>query len=219
MVHVTPRRFGLPARAISVALAAMMIASCGGSDTRSNAAANAPSGASTPDVSANSAPKPPAVDLSTPDRAMRSFWATLDHVELAEHMERQKQLSGLLAVRAPMAAVTIGDYAKEAVAAFKAERETFAREISEVKVESESRAVVLTTVRNTTPVPPGAEESPRMRKEREDGGRYRYILEKEKNEWKVAEVWYWADYSSKWSKLRPSDGKPRYPYMTLHGTF
>ena len=96
--------------------------------------------------------------------------------------------------------------------------ETFARDILEVKVESESRAVVVAVIKNTTPIPAGAEMTKYDEERRRDGERYRYILQRDSGSWRVAEIWEWETYPTpKWKKARPGDGKPSVPSLTYEG--
>lgn len=187
---------------------AALCASCGG----------AGEGASAPIASAKPA-APPAADLSTPDRGLRSYWALKDHVERTQRAIGGEVLAKMKAVRQPLGTVTIGEYARDLTEVSSSTLESFTRDIVEVKVESDSRAVILATVRNTTPVPAGAEAPKKfMEQEREKGERFRYILEKDKDGWKVAEIWDWEEYITKgWRKRYPTDRTPSYPYMAWGG--
>ena len=93
--------------------------------------------------------------------------------------------------------------------------ETFSRDILEVKVESDSRAVVVAVLKNTTPIPQGAEVTKFDEERRRDGERYKYVLFKDQSGWRVAEIWEWSAYPSPhWKKSRPGDGKPTVPSLT-----
>ncbi|PZP91144.1 MAG: hypothetical protein DI587_36340 [Variovorax paradoxus] len=83
--------------------------------------------------------------------------------------------------------------------------QTFDRTIEEVKVESESRAVVLVRIKNTTPLIPTEVPDKWDTEKRSKGDLYRYVLEKAGDNWRVAEVWEFADYISTWERRAPTD--------------
>jgi len=84
------------------------------------------------------------------------------------------------------------------------------RDIDSVKQETDSRAVALVRIKNVTPIPDGVKPFPREFKEHEGGVMFRYILEKEGTNWKVAEVWInydifgWRKYTEKRTPSFPS---------------
>jgi hypothetical protein len=156
-------------------------------------------------------PPIPKIDLSTPDRAIRTYWALQDHVSavrddpttadgrliaraMAASEKRATALNAILggvttgAAKAELEAPTdmFGDTA----------RVTMYREILEVKNESETRAVVLARVKNTTPVPSGKRAFDE--EEARDGKVYRYVFEREAAGWKLAQVFSQSRYSKEW---------------------
>lgn len=92
----------------------------------------------------------------------------------------------------------------------------YSRDIDEVKTESETRALVFATIRNATPVPPGAEADEFDKNWRAAGFKYKYLVEKSSGAWKISQVYKYDEankYLKKdvWGKLyEPSNG-PRYP--------
>lgn len=155
-----------------------------------------------------------AVDMTTPDRAIKSHWrindldldqwttpdSTLPIVRtLNSNVEkwksaRLKVLSGLALVSAKRDHVP----------------ETYSREILEVKQETESRAVVLARVKNITPIPPGAELTDFDKKRRRDGEVYRYIFEREGDGWKLVQIQS-KDYKGDWDNQ--FDDRPYVPSL------
>ena len=157
------------------------------------------------------------LDLATPDKAIKSYWAVRDSVrskwfELFAHNKE-----GYQSVEAQMSEVADGALAKNL--SFKIMPvETFSRELIDVKLESESRAVIIAVIKNSTPIPAGAEMSKFDEERRRDGERYRYILEKNQAGWRVSEVWQWGTYpSAEWKKTKPGDGKPHVSSLTYNG--
>ena len=95
--------------------------------------------------------------------------------------------------------------------------ETFSRDLIDVKIESESRSIITTTIKNTTPIPAGAEVSKYDEESRKDGDRFKYVLEKNQAGWRLAEIWKWQSYSSRWEKRHPGDGTPHVHSLTMDG--
>ena len=157
------------------------------------------------------------LDLATPDKALKSYWAVRDSVrsKQVELFTQNKEVYQSAA--AQMSEVADGVLAKS----FSFDiipLEIFSRDLLDVKVESESRAVIIAVIKNSTPIPAGAEMSEFDEERRRDGERYRYILEKNQTGWRVSEVWEWSTYpSDAWKKIKPDDGKPHVPSLAYNG--
>jgi hypothetical protein len=97
--------------------------------------------------------------------------------------------------------------------------ETFSRDILEVKVETGSRAVVIAVLKNTTPIPQGAQVDESDERWRRDGFRYKYVLLKDDVGWRVAEIWEWEPYQPHpdWRKRIPLDTNPGVPSRVYGG--
>jgi hypothetical protein len=157
------------------------------------------------------------LDLSTPDKALKSYWAVRDSVRTKKSDLAIQARSSLEAAETQLAAVADGALAKEFSARFR-QPETFSRDIIDVKVESESRAVIIVVIKNSTPIPTGGEMSKYDEERRENGKRYRYVLEKAQPGWRVSEIWEWDTYPTKdWKKSMPGNGKPYVPSLTSGG--
>ena len=157
------------------------------------------------------------LDLSTPDKALKSYWAVRDSVRTKTNEVLTKERSSFEAAETQLAAVADGALVKEFLVRVRSP-ETFSRDIVDVKVESESRAVITAVIKNSTPIPAGGEMSKYDEDRRGNGERYRYVLEKNQTGWRVAEVWEWDSYPLKdWKKFRPGDGKPYVPSLTYEG--
>lgn len=157
------------------------------------------------------------VDLATPDKALKSYWAVRDSIRAkrSEMFAAAKEIYRASEVQ--MGAVSDAALAKT-FATDLAEPETFSRDLMDVKVESESRAVIVAVIKNTTPIPAGAEMSKLDEKLRTEGERFRYVLEKSQADWRVSEIWEWSTYpSSGWKKMQPGDGKPRVSSFAYDG--
>ncbi|MDR0274126.1 MAG: hypothetical protein LBI48_02060 [Burkholderiaceae bacterium] len=196
--------------ATAIALVAAFLAGCGQSTS------SAPSSASTV-----TQPTPPAkvqIDLSTPDKALKSYWAVKDSVRAVSVELISKFDSDMKPYRKQVNAVT-----SEAItnSFFVVDNvfETFSRDIIKVDVESESRAVIFVVIRNTTAIPTGVKPSDDEEKRRRDGERYKYVVERDKTDWKVSEIWEWSKYfpENDWKKTLPSDRTSYTPSYTHDG--
>lgn len=198
---------GLRMRAMFfVAIAALCLSAC-----------NKPSGttekvAASSDRSISKIP----LDLTSPDNALKSYWAAKDEVRRAVDLKSDEETAFGKEVRSlleKVAAPGIFDFNHRPVL------ETFSRDIEDVDVQSETRAVIIARIKNITPIPAGAEVDEYDKKARENGERYRYVLEKSAAGWRVAELWTWSTYPKEdWKKSRPSDGKPSVPTFTFEGS-
>ena len=157
------------------------------------------------------------LDLATPDKALKSYWAVRDSVRAKQVEIFSQNKDRFQSAEAQMSAVADGAVAKSFSFDITS-IDTFSRDLIDVKVESESRAVIVVVIKNSTPIPAGAEISKFDEELRRDGERYRYILEKNQTGWRVSEIWEWSTYpSAEWKKKLPRDGKPHVPSLTYEG--
>lgn len=141
-------------------------------------------------------------DGSTPDRALKSIWAARDaedavrcaaKIELLESRRTREIATHVLIAAAP-ARLVAGNVAtsfnSEMANARSCSPPQYERDIREVRVETQSRAVIVARIRNTTPIPPGAVEDEYTRRSRKNGETYRYIFARGKDRmWKLEDVW------------------------------
>ena len=146
----------------------------------------------------------PAPDLSSPDRALKSYWAMQDWTrktdvsdeELARYAVRRKEWLEAMTL------VLTGEELSDKQKVPSPTLEEYERDILEVRVETDTRAVALVRIRNVTPVPVGAEMSRISEQQRLNGDQYRYIIEKTAVGWKVSEVWRAPLYAGQgWHKM------------------
>jgi hypothetical protein len=138
------------------------------------------------------------VDLTSPDRAIRTYWRLQDIETRASAIMSRLLLDESTGLRSPGTPWRRIDSLRTAVLGGEAlaERQqppdtmqtTFAREIVEVKQETETRAIVIAKLRNTTPIKPGVVVDESDAKRRRDGDEVRYVLEKDASGWKVAQA-------------------------------
>lgn len=151
-------------------------------------------------------------DLTTPDRALRSYWRYKDaseRVEFARTLEWLK--SSEHAAFAAQRAKVMGGDARVASEQVEAQyRPTmYAYEIVDVKPESDSRALVNARIRNVTPLGAGAVLTELQAKQRRDGELFRYTLEKSAPGWQVVQVQYSfgsGEWHNRWDPSRDQFG-------------
>lgn len=153
-------------------------------------------------------------DLSTPDKAIKSYWSTVDAVRVAEHAFSADKRPEYEALNAPLMDLFTADV-RASMDRGMDEPDTFSRDIISIDVETESRAVVVARIRNTSPIPQGAELTRYDEDARRNGDQYKYVLEQDDEEWRVAEIWEQRSYPEQhWEKLLPADPKPSVPTFT-----
>lgn len=161
---------------------------------------------------------PVDIDITTPDRAIKSYWKVQDQIR-TEHLSHYKaQLPTLHRSQASAERVMTGTAFTD-IKIKSGTLEIFTRDIVDVKVESESRAVIIASIKNSTLIPAGAEVSKFQEQSRNEGDKYKYVLEKSPLGWQIAEIWEFSKYTSPpgWSKIIPGDGKPYVSSLTYDG--
>jgi hypothetical protein len=171
-------------------VAGVAVASCGGS--------GAPS--------VKSRQESTKLDLTTPDRALKSYWAMQDLTWQDDASRSDPSATRL----APL--LTGG-----AEADLKAPHTTLVldRDILELKQESDSRASAVVRIRNATPPPAGAVTTEYINNSREKGDRYKYVLEKVNAEWRVSEIWAFWEWKSPPEWQRRTGNKPTVSAYTV----
>ena len=158
------------------------------------------------------APEAPKLDFSTPDRALKSYWAQKDWFRESSRLEQEEfNKKNILAKEKDiMAKVTTGEVREFYIKYEPVEYPKYRREILSVNQETQSRAVALVKITNIAPIPRNAEPTSKDLEEREKGEQFRYVLESDGNEWKVAEVSLFQNYLGGWRGLYRID-KPSVP--------
>ncbi|WKL15960.1 hypothetical protein QYQ99_27240 [Comamonas testosteroni] len=174
-------------------------------------------------IGANAASKesmseaPPVIDISSPDKALKSYWAVVDwkrQLTARQHKDilQSKQTKLMDETYSKVTSPEISSRQRNH------EVQTFDREIAEAKVETETRAVIHAVIKNSTPIPEGAEVTKSDRDRREQGNRFRYVLERGQDGWRVSEVWEYSLYhDNKWRKEYPSSTTPTVSVFVFGG--
>jgi hypothetical protein len=204
---------------IALSLAVILAAGCTPQALPPAPPAKSATSAAAATAPASAAPSPQLiVEIDSPDRAIKTWWRYLDLKEQNNALKcRQakdepgspdQQYLGLIA-QADVLRTLLPTDRKCAV-------DVYSRDIQEVKAESETRAVVFAHVKNVSPIPVGAEPDEYDKKFRQDGFRFKYVLEKTSSGWKVSQVFKYSEtnkYLKKdvWQNIYEFDNKPRYP--------
>lgn len=159
------------------------------------------------------APRKVTVDISTPDRALQTFWDQVDAMEefdkaTAEPEDPKKTAKLMEPLFALFAPKLEERFRYEVLNPVKKPELKISRTIDEVKVETPTRAVAIVTIRNATPIPPNVRLDENQEKLRRDGKRIRYVFTKADDGWKVAEMYEWQSYANTWKSMFPDVREP-----------
>lgn len=153
--------------------------------------------------------------MQSPDQAVKTWWRFYD-INHAHNVEsclsrHRNNLSGPLKY---VAQIAQGDVLRTLIPVTSLCRvSTYARDIQEVKTESETRAVVFANIKDVSPVPDGAEPDENDKKYRANGFRYKYVLEKTSAGWKISQVFQYRESmrNDPWLPVYEPFNKPLYP--------
>ncbi|MDD5215624.1 MAG: hypothetical protein PHQ03_08830 [Methylococcales bacterium] len=156
------------------------------------------------------------IETASPDLAVKSWWKVLDLKSKStfDECNRYKLMEkpAYIAYYPKVAQEDVLRYlTKESVC----QEDVYERDIQEIKTESETRAIVFATVKNATPIPVGAEPDENEKKWRKDGERFKYLVEKTSEGWKISQVYKYEKYSEPepWRKEYSFSDKPHYPAL------
>ena len=165
------------------------------------------------------------VDLSSPDRALKTFFAFQDRNFVASFNQNLKMIAGQKRAAHLDGAKILFDgpakrYIDQIFATDTLILEKYERDINKIETESETRAVVLINIKNITPLLPGSVLDQYETKWRGEGFNYRYIMTKTSEGWKISDVQdlqlntTTVKYSFERSRLiPPADAKPSVPSL------
>ncbi len=146
-----------------------------------------------------------APDISTPDRALKSYWRAKDAFRKAQfdwQVRKVPELQSLTnKISIDIKSLTTGDVLSFHEGVWKKAYEQpyihpdeYSREIEDIKQDTESRATAIVRVRNSTPIPEGVVVSDSDKKRRDEGERLKYVLEKDSSGWKLAQTYKFEAY-------------------------
>lgn len=141
-------------------------------------------------TSATSSDKGVIVETASPDQAVKSWWRYLhaldsDAISSCKRGQTDASAARLKDLEQIAGNQVLAAYSERAVCV----RDSFERTIDEVRTESETRALVFASIKNVTPVPAGAEPDEYALKSREEGEKFKYLVEKLSGAWKISQVY------------------------------
>lgn len=159
------------------------------------------------------------IETASPDQAVKSWWRVLDLKQKndVDKCNESRKADNVPPYAAYLSKVVQGDTLRTVEPRRDAcIEDLFEREIQEVKTESETRAIVFAKIKNVTPIPAGAEPGEYDKEWRRDGFRYKYLVEKASDGWKVSQVYRFNEFNAKykvadtWEASYKRDDRPRY---------
>ncbi len=154
------------------------------------------------------------VDVSTPDRALRSRWRLQD-LSRRVGVTMDSTVPGTRTWNAwhrAQRSLLTGEAEAAAEREEGAPQPVYQREILEVRQETASRAVILARVRNVSPIPANAVVGGFEAELRGTGELYRYVYEKDPGGWKLSQVYSRYPGESDWREYY--DPRPVVPTWT-----
>ncbi|HEX6910507.1 MAG TPA: hypothetical protein VF142_08930 [Longimicrobium sp.] len=142
-----------------------------------------------------------AVDLGTPEAAVRSYWRMQDALDsvAASIVTGPAEGDPFAAIRRSYEQTLAGRAAEVLAAPFV--RQTYAREVEAVDMAGPARAFVSAVVRNTTPLPQGTPLTHEQEELRTEGQQFRYVLEREGGAWRITQIQQWDDLGAGWQDI------------------
>lgn len=154
-------------------------------------------------------PPLPTLDISTPENALKSYWAVLDEMLKLN----VKPCEACTRLREHQKGTLTGDML-EGRRFFSDTPTVFERQIKESKKKPGKDSVeIVAIIKNVTPFPAEAAPNDYVKKKRENGDKYRYRLVNTNEGWKISEVFMWYEPTRTWMKI--TSPKPPVPIQTL----
>ena len=157
-------------------------------------------GTTAPSSQISAANSIPQLDSSTPDRALKSYWAVKDFLNALDGQREVELCAGRekdFARLGKDVTTVMGwdvltwhiNWAKQQCSSPR-----YGRQIEDVKTETESRAVAIATITDTRELE-GVEP--------DEGEQFKYVLEKEGANWRVTQVFQYDKFELRGTKWRP----------------
>lgn len=134
----------------------------------------------------------PTPNLNSPDNAVKSWWALNDAVDKYVNENCKRQANKVSEDRAARISISFGSTKEFFQKADDCILETYDRTIERASVETDTRAVVMANIKNSTKIPEGASLSNHSKDEVEKGISYKYVLTRDSDKWYVDEVYYYS---------------------------
>ncbi len=139
-------------------------------------------------------PVAPKIDTSTPDFALKSWWAFLDEQEGYQRRMCQKLSTEVKDFRNSLGLLLAGDPLKvQQSFSGSCPEVKIDRQIKKVHMETETRSVIEVVMRDAVGPKPDEVVPNYAKKGVEHGFQYRYVLVKTPEGWRIEDVLQWSD--------------------------
>lgn len=159
------------------------------------------------------------IENHSPDKAVKSRWLIVENLELLSKKEcensKNKKSEFHKTVFELLGRVTDGALLKKHSKIDSCSNYVYSREITEVKTESETRAIVFAKIKNITPIPEGAIAGEHEKNRRAEGTEFKYVTEKSVEGWKVVKVYEKSEFNNSWFERYKLDSEPDYPFYVF----
>jgi hypothetical protein len=154
------------------------------------------------------------INTQSPDQALKTWWRYLDAKADMEVTRCTANLAKV--VNFDVSRITTGEMEQALNSrTLKCLGSVYSREITEVKQETETRAIVFVKITNVTPST--ASHTSEQEKRRSQGEQYKYLIEKTSSGWKVSQAYL---YSSTNKLVGREDWEKSYaPYVESYPTY
>lgn len=151
-----------------------------------------------PKATTQAATKPtftaPSVDITTPDKAVKSWWALVDARASFKHQEcTQAPNAEQAALRQAQLRLSTGAVKSYLQQDPNCTLYTYDRRIDRVDMETESRALVVATIKNITRPKEGQSIAGNYAEGGTVGAEYRYVLSREDDGWRVDDIFQYDE--------------------------
>jgi hypothetical protein len=142
-----------------------------------------------------------AVDLSTPEAAVRTYWRMQDALDsvAASILTGPAERDPFAAARRGYEQTLAGRAAEVLASPFV--RQIYVRDVEAVDLAGPSRALVSAVVHNITPLPEGTLLTHEQEELRTEGQQFRYVVERDGDAWRITQIQRWDDLGSGWQDI------------------
>lgn len=134
----------------------------------------------------------PIPNLNSPDNAVKSWWALNDAVNKFSNEHCVNKTWKVAEVDASYVSLSAGNTKEFFQSHDECILETYDRTIERASVETDTRAVVMANIKNSTKLPEGVHLANSSKEDVEKGVNYKYVLARESDKWYVDEVYYYS---------------------------
>ena len=145
-------------------------------------------------VSGVKPPVAPKFDTSTPDFALKSWWAYLDEQQAYDARACERYVSEMSDFRKAQGLILAGDPLKSRMGIERpCKAQQVDRQIKKVHMETETRSVIEVVMKDAIGPQPDEQVPSYAKSEVEQGFQFRYVLVKTPEGWRIEDVLRWTE--------------------------